>query len=499
VLLSAAALAGPSRSGGIFKVAEVGPGLTMDPQVTSYTTTWGLEYATAAKLFNFPDSSSRRIVPEVAAGYTISKDGRTYTFPLREGFRFSDGTKVTAKNFADAFRRVESTALRSPGAGYLQNVESYRAKDRSFIVRLKNTDSAFLSTLTMPFFQATSRKLPLDHAVSTGPIPSAGPYALTYNDPQTRTTIRRNPYYTGDRPHFLKGVTLYWNQNPDQAYLNTLKGRLDEYQPEPSQICPPSSIWYQCHTRQFVARPLPCTGYIAFNTRHGVFADVQMRKAFNWVVSRRDYAAQAGLGAFPWTHLLPPNFPGSIMKKRLQPYSDPLVPRLAKARKLAAGHFGDGKITVLWRSSGTIGPAQKQIVNRDLLRLGFQEQNITYEGYPSFELPKWDMALSLGWCQDYPDPYDFFYNVFLRASLDDPISPVGPKWTRQIKSAAKLVGPARLKAFGKLDIRLMKEYAPIAAMRTYNNIFLLSNRVVRRSLLYSVVYSDWDYAAIRFK
>src|SRR6266699_3622501 len=82
-LLVTAAFAGSARSHGIFRLAVVGPGDTMDPQVTYNTLTWSLEYATAAKLFNFPDKrggAGTFLVPEVVKSYRVSKNGRTYTF-----------------------------------------------------------------------------------------------------------------------------------------------------------------------------------------------------------------------------------------------------------------------------------------------------------------------------------------------------------------------------------------------------------------------------------
>src|SRR5205807_5376305 len=108
----------------------------------------------------------------------------------------------------------------------------FRARGDRFVVHLQKPDSTFMSKLTMPFFQATSRKLPLDREVSTASapnqIPTAGPYMLAYNDPNTTTQIRRNPYYRGPRPRFLKGVTLYWNQQLEQAYQDTIRNRFDE-------------------------------------------------------------------------------------------------------------------------------------------------------------------------------------------------------------------------------------------------------------------------------
>ena len=63
-----------------------------------------------AHLMNFPDApppAGLRLVPEVATGYPrVSRDGKTYTFTLRSGFRFSDGTPVQASAFAHAIERL---------------------------------------------------------------------------------------------------------------------------------------------------------------------------------------------------------------------------------------------------------------------------------------------------------------------------------------------------------------------------------------------------------
>ena len=508
VLLATSAFAGRSHVGGTFTVAEQGPGLSMDPQVTYYTTTWGLEYATAAKLFNFPDArgaAGARIVPEVAAGYTVSKDGRTYTFPIRKGYRFSDGTKVTAKSFVYAFKRVLSPKLQSPGAQFIQDpagtyVTSYKAQGGSFVVHLRRPDETFMVKLTFPFFQATSTKLPLDHEVVTvtaaNQIPTVGPYMLTYNDPNTTTQIRRNPYYRGPRPHHLDGVTLYWNQQIPPHGVSSWDERGVAPQEQDAL-----AARFGINQARFWVKPAACTGYIGLNTRYGVFRDVQMRKAFNWAIDRKAYAAQAGLAAFPWTHLLPPNFPGSIMKRELQPYS--VHPNYVKAKKLAAGHFGSGKITVVYRASGVVGPAQKEVVAHDLQQLGFKPQDVKWLwgdweiGPPDWNGNWWDMEISTAWCQDYPDPYDFFIPRLLKSDFPGYIN--SAKWRRRIRTARKLVGPVRLKTFGKLDIQLMNQYAPVAVTRTYNNLSFFSNRVDPRSLRWKTVYGDWDYAAIRLK
>src|SRR6266566_3032352 len=174
-LLATARLAGASPpSSGIFRVGSTGASVQIDPQLAYITTAWWLEYATAAKLYNWSDRGTR-LVPEVASRVAVSNRGRTYTFLLRQGFRFSDGSPVTAKSFAYAIDRVANHDLASPGAqfitdssgaqivgaqevndGLAQHVSGVIANgEKLTILLLVKADPSFLEKLTMPFFQAT--------------------------------------------------------------------------------------------------------------------------------------------------------------------------------------------------------------------------------------------------------------------------------------------------------------------------------------------------------
>src|SRR5439155_3490039 len=86
---------------------------------------------------------------------------------------------------------------------------------------------------------------------------------------------------------------------------------------------------------------------------------------------------------------------------------------LSKARRLAVGHLGSGKINVYYLAAGTINPAQAQIVRQDLINIGFKPENIKMMGF-SGSMPydpmgikgnPFDIGVSMGWCSDYPDPY----------------------------------------------------------------------------------------------
>ena len=365
----------------------------------------------------------------------------------------------------------------------------------------------------MPFFQATSTKLPIDREVvsvsSMDDLPSAGPYVFTRNDVNRLTSIRQNPHWRRgpgrQRPRNLTGLDLQWNLNEATAFEQVLSGELTRAPSRP----PPFSIStlsrrFGVNRARFWTMPGNCTGYLPMNMARPLFKEnAALRKAINYAVSRRAYASQAGpYAGQPWTRLFNPGVPGWT---NVNPY--PLDRHIDKAKALAAGHFRDGKITVLYRSSGTINPAQAAIVRQDLIDLGFDPANITMkqQGWYDFDPMKdADIGVSMGWCSDYPDPYDWL-NILLsgRNLLHENNVNYSkmdlPKWNAKMEAAAKLVGAKRYKVYGELDLEIMRKVAPIAVERTYNNRYFFSDRVDPKSLVYQGIYSDWSIPALALK
>ncbi len=503
-LLAGPASAAPAKQGGIFRVGTTGASVQIDPQVSYVTPGWWLEYATAAKLYNYPDKAGQAgaiLRPEVSAGLQVSNAGTVYTFAIRKGFRFSDGSPVTARDFVYAIKRTQNPTLNSPGAQLASNIASATASGGRLVIRLKTPNPALLSTLAMPFFQATSTKLPLSQEVTSG-YPSAGPYYFSHNEVNVLTSIRRNPHWHGDRPRHLDGVDLRWNMNEQDAYQQTLANKLDEG-PIPAAQVQDVVDRFGVNKSRFWAKPVQCVSYVYLNNASGVFAgNAPLRKAVNWAIDRTDYVgANSTLTVAPWTHLLSPATPGSITAKRKQPYS--ARANLAKARELAAGHLGTGKVVVLYRLSGTINPHQAQVVQQALLALGFDSARIEMKGLAGAQIydflgvrgAVYDVAVGIGWCADYPD-------AFGQSQLGGLLAAVGndnPTYRKKIAAAEKLPLDRRPRALGKLDVEIMKSIAPVAPMAYYNSRFLFSNRVDPRSLVYQPVYSDFSIPALRLK
>jgi hypothetical protein len=102
LLVVAASTAAPTaKRGGTF-VLEISTDVDyIDPQLSYYGETWKLEAATACKLMNWPDKEGTAgavATPEVSAGLpVVSRDGKTYTFTIKPGFRFSNGSRERAE------------------------------------------------------------------------------------------------------------------------------------------------------------------------------------------------------------------------------------------------------------------------------------------------------------------------------------------------------------------------------------------------------------------
>jgi ABC-type transport system substrate-binding protein len=512
-LLAAAQLAGAAaeKKGGIFKVGTTGASVQIDPQLSYVTTGWWLEYATAAKLYDYrPDGTLR---PEVASRFAVSKNGSRYTFFLRKGFRFSDGTPVTARNFQYAFERARNPNLQSPAAQFVDRVNEVSARGMKLVVHTKMRSGILLTVLAMPFFQATSTTLPLRREVtdvhSMSDLPSAGPYAFALNDANRLTSLRRNPYWTRGpgrtAERNLDGLDLYWNLDQQAAFEMVKANQLDEGPIPATEVQNVANEYGVNRSRFWVKALTSCMSEIALNGNRGLFhKNVQMRKAVNWAIDRTDYAG-ATFTRTPWTHLLPPGYPGSITNPRLQPYG----PRanIAKARALAAGHFKDGKITVYYRSTGAANNAQAEVVKRDLIRLGFDPAKITMKGFSGAEIydamgkrgDDADMGISLGWCSDYPDFDGNQSFPFLIGFGDAAYFSDNPTYRAKVAAALRLSGKARTKAIGQLDVAIMKNVAPVVATNTVNNLYFFSNRVDPRSLRYHSVYQDWSIPTLALK
>lgn len=189
---------------------------SLDP-ARGYTQTSGFIFrATYETLVTFPDADASSIDPLLASDWTVSEDGLTYTFTLREGAVFASGNPVTADDVVFSINRLKN--LKSSPAFLADTITSVEATDASTVVfTLTAPDPSFLSILPNSAFQVTDSVLIRENggtdaadAETTDTAESflnntsagSGPYLLESWQPLVETVLVRNPNYQGDAPYF---------------------------------------------------------------------------------------------------------------------------------------------------------------------------------------------------------------------------------------------------------------------------------------------------------
>lgn len=521
VVLAAAAYALPGgnrasqiREGGTFRVALHFIDY-LDPAIAYLPTSWLLLEATCAQLMNYPDRplpEGLRPVPEVAAGNPrISRDGRTYTFALRRGFRFSNGARLDARSFARQITRV--LALKSEGglqyvqdivgaddvlAGRSSSPRGVVARGSRLVIRLQRPIPDFPARLAMPFFCAVPPGLPADPE-GIGAFPSAGPYYVAEYRPGREVVMRRNRHYRGKRLHHVNSFRVDVTGSPEEVVQRIQRGSADWGFLVPGALAAERGRElvrrYGVNRSRLFLRASPLNlRYFILNTERPLFRNnPRLRRAVNFAVNRAELAAAHGyLAVRPTDQYLPPGSPGF---REAQIY--PLRPNVRRARALARGRLRGGK-AVLYTSSLPLGLQLAQVMKQDLARIGL---DVEIKPFPTLALwaklatrgEPFDIGWPVGWTTEYSDPYSFINVLLGRGSSFNWANFNSPRFNRRMTAASRLLGSARYRAYGSLDIALAREAAPWVAYGSSNAVTFISNRLDPRC---RILRPNLDLAAV---
>ncbi len=474
-----------------------------------------LGYAAGARLLNYPDAptpAGSRLAPEVAELLpTRSRDGKTYTFTIRKGFRFSPPSNeaVTAQTFKYTIERALSPKMDGPAGmfvpdiagatdyieGKARHVAGISAKGDKLKIELTRPAGDFPTRIAMPFFAAVPTHTPMDPGL--GKVPSAGPYYVASFDPDEGVVLKRNPNYGGGRPQRPRQIRLSVGVGRAQVADHVESGTADyapgiefiSLLPNASRLARrygPASDAAKAGRQRYFINPVVGVDHIALNTSRPLFSSARARQAVNYAIDRRALARQGGLEfklrASPTDQYLPPGMPG-FDEARIYP----LRPNLAKARRLAGGQQRDA---VLYAYDRPPAPQLAEIVKSNLKAIGIDvevklfSKGVFFKRLGSKDEP-YDMAM-IGWFVDYADPADFlslldgrtliegsylsraFFNA---AKFDDPV------FNRRLAAAEKLAGPRRYSAYSRLEHDIVRDGAPWVAFGNETSHDFFSARI----------------------
>jgi peptide/nickel transport system substrate-binding protein len=157
--------------GGTINVALHGEIDTIDPH-QSVTIVGFQVYENIVESLVFPNAALDTMEPQLAAAWTVSEDGLTYTFQLREGVKFHNGKDFTADDVIFSFNRITNPDFPGADASSLSMVESVEAPDEQTVVfKLQFPFSAFLTKLEQLWVLPNDPTLDFEQQlVGTGPF-----------------------------------------------------------------------------------------------------------------------------------------------------------------------------------------------------------------------------------------------------------------------------------------------------------------------------------------
>jgi len=402
---AAAALAAPSgpaatpKRGGSITIARIEDSQSFDKtNVFQNESIWITEQINETLYTAANDGKTLR--PWLATSYAASPDGKTYTFKLRPGVKFSNGQAMTA---ADVKFSIDDARAQSKGWGYLDAaIKSIKALDPSTVVfNLKYRWAPFVADIALfangiipKNFAGQSRKAFYTHPIGTGP------FMWDKRTVGQSVTLKRNPFYWQKGKPYLDKVT--WTFVSDE---NTRELQLRGGQIQVDEFPPFNSITKLQHTPGVTMTLFPSTrtDYLDLNEQYPPLADRHVRRAISYAIDRAAIVKSVLFGfGKPANSFLPPQVPF------YDPNAGGLQFDMAKAKaELAKSKFPKGfTVTMLVGAGAQVENAIGQILQQQLQNLGitvkFKQEDTSTE-FNDVSNRKYQLALSY-WTMDIADP-----------------------------------------------------------------------------------------------
>jgi peptide/nickel transport system substrate-binding protein len=367
----------------VLVVGQVAEPATMDPHVATAVNDFRI-------LVNIYDGLVRyspgtlEVEPALAESWEISEDGTLYTFELRDGVTFHDGTPFDAEAVKFNFDRMLDEDHPYHGTGpfplsfFFGAIEETEVVDELTVrFHLDEPYAPFLSNLAYPTGLIVSPTAVETHGDEYARNPSGtGPFAFRVWESNRQVALQRNEdYWNGEVP--LAGVVFRPITDANARVSEMLSGGIDLM-----VEVPPDNVQLFADDEGFVLHEEagPHLWFLILNTREAPFDDVRMRQAVNYAIDKESLVTNVLQGtatvaagptpeAFAWAY-----------NEDLEPY--PYDPERAKELIAEAG-YADGVETVFFVTeggSGMLDPVPMgTAIQADLAAVGIDARIETYE------------------------------------------------------------------------------------------------------------------------
>src|SRR5712691_4826675 len=401
-------------------------------------------------------------IPALAEFWEASRDGRTWTFVLRQGVKFHNGREVTAQDVVYSFTRLLDATKPLPIAEIFQHIQGakeFRAGKAPSVQGLQAPDRY---TLHMVLEEPLAPLLTVLGLTNAAVVPQeevekprgafghapvgTGPFKFVRWQSNQEIVLAANDHYYEGRP-FLDTVVfkIIVGAKLEETFTEFLKGNLEETI-IPSGKLEEARVNPQYRQYQHVRKPTLGLLYLGFNTQMKPFDDRRVRQAFNYAVNKEAIVREIDrMGDVPAVGALPPWLPG--YDPNLQGYDyDP-----AKARELlAAAGYPNGTgfpVVQLWSNHQAASTqAELTTYQRYLADVGVQVEIHFAPDWQAFRARLEQGTLPmfrLLWIADIPDPDNVLFPLLYSTSLTNRTFYRNPRVDQLLEQAREEINEAQ--------------------------------------------------------
>ncbi len=406
-----------------------------------------------------PDPETLDPRPGAACRWEVSADGLTYTFHLRPGLHWSDGTPLGARDFLWSWRRVLDPATAAKYAGILYPIRGAEAfnrseADTSALGLAAPDDSTFVVTLESP----TSYFLFLTQFYTYLPVPrhviekwgdrwtqpehvvGNGPFLLTEWRQRDHFTFVKNPGYWNADSVRLQKVIAYSVEVLNTS-TNLYKAGVIDW--NPSGYIPSQFIPYMRQFDDYRQGRYQGTYFYSVNVTRPPLDNVWVRRALNYAIDRRAITDELlKKSRDPWGLFAPSGYPGYVPPDPIQ--FDPDYARECLARAGFPGGQGMRKIGILFNTSEDhrrIAEAIQAMWKREL-GINVELENKEWGSYLAAQTSlDYDVARR-SWIGDYLDP-NTFLAIFMTGDGNNRTGWSDPRYDALLRRASAELDPKK--------------------------------------------------------
>ena len=532
------------KKGGTLKLANSGNWDSTDPGDTYYGFSWNFVRNYGRSLLTFksaPGDAGNELVPDLAEGLGVSSDNaKTWTYKIRKGIKYEDGTVVTSKDVKYAVaRQLDKDALPNGPTYFNDQLDlkgyagPYKDKDLTmakFTAVDTPDDNTIVFHLKAPFssfdyFAALPATVPVPPAKDTGtkyrdhPL-STGPYKFKTNEIDKQIVMVRNDQYDAStdpatgRKALPDEIDIELKAQAADVDNRLLSGSLDiDIAGTGVQTATQPKILNDAAQKAHAdSAPIARLWYTAINSDVAPFDNLDCRKAVEYAADHTGYQRSYGgaeSGGEIATNLMPPLIPGAEKFDLYNFGSKPGGDVDTAKQELTKCGKADGFTTnIAYRSERPKEKATAESLQQSLLKVGIKTElkgfpqgdySKLYAGKPDFAKANGLGLIIYGWGADWNEGYGFLQQIVdsrtIRAGGGNTnISVKDPEVDKLIdRSLTETDTATREKTYVEIDKRVMENAYILPGLWAKS---LLYRPARLTNVFINVAYGMYDYTTV---